>query len=87
MKLKNRGLVYGAAIVLDGIDYVGVGFVTILGDVIDIISIPIMYKLLGNNLLAVLGAVELVPLADIFPSNTLLALIVDFDLFGVAKKK
>lgn len=51
---------------LDLVDWFVVGLIPILGDAVDVIGIAIMYRYAGA--VAVAGAVELIPLADILPT-------------------
>ena len=57
---------------LDLFDYFVVGFIPIIGDIIDIFGMVIFYKYIG--IVALAGAVELIPLADILPTFSALGL-------------
>ena len=55
---------------LDIIDWLAVGFIPILGDIIDIAGSVYFYKMLGP--LGAAGLIELIPGLDILPTFTLL---------------
>lgn len=59
-------------IALDAFDWFVVGFIPILGDVVDVAGIAIFYRYVGVTALG--GAVELIPLADVLPTFTALGL-------------
>ena len=61
---------------LDLVDWVIVGFVPVIGDGLDVLSILFWYWILKSPV-ALVGAIELVPLADVLPTNILLGLYAD----------
>ena len=62
------------AIVSDVLDYVG-GFIPGFGDILDLITIPILFYLTGYNKLMLVGATELIPFVDFIPTYTILVLM------------
>jgi hypothetical protein len=60
---------FAVAIVSDLLDYTAVGSLPIIGDVIDAITLPILYALVGKFSLA--GAIEFIPFADLIPTYTI----------------
>lgn len=60
---------FAVAIVSDLLDYTVVGSLPIVGDIIDAITVPILYALIGKFSLA--GAIEFIPFADLIPTYTI----------------
>ena len=59
------------ALFLDGIDYIG-GFIPGVGDFIDIIG-PLTLYFISKDPIMLGGMLELIPLADLIPTNIALA--------------
>lgn len=76
-KVQNThfGIALLVGIVSDLLDAAGVGLVPGIGDVFDLITMGILYKLLGP--IALLGAVELLPVAvtDALPMFTITVIL------------
>jgi len=76
-KVKNVhwGIALLAAIVLDLLDFAGVGLIPGIGDVFDLIAIAILFKLIGP--LALIGFAELIPVAvtDALPIFTVIVIL------------
>jgi len=65
---RNWALAFLVAGGFDIIDYIiPILSLPIIGDAVDIISIPIMYLLIGNY--AFINTAELIPGADVIPTN------------------
>lgn len=62
------------AIVSDVLDYVG-GFIPGVGDILDLITIPILFYLTGYNKLMLVGAAEFIPFVDFLPTYTILVMM------------
>ena len=62
------------AIISDVLDYLG-GFIPGFGDILDMITIPVLFYLTGYNKLMLVGAAELIPLVDFIPTYTILVLM------------
>ena len=60
----------GAA--FDAIDFLGLGLIPILGDVLDVVAALYFYRFVG--IVGLAGLVELIPLADILPTWTALGI-------------
>ncbi|MGI0019412.1 MAG: hypothetical protein ACREAY_02965 [Nitrososphaera sp.] len=60
---------FAVAIVSDLLDYTAMGSLPVIGDVIDAITIPILYALIGK--FSLFGAVEFIPFADLVPTYTI----------------
>ncbi len=74
MKIPRlRHVLVGVA--LDALDYLALGFTPIIGDFIDLAGAFYFYKVLGPVGLS--SALELVPLADVLPTNILLGIYAD----------
>ena len=58
----------GAA--FDVIDFLGLGLIPIVGDVLDVVAALYFYKFVG--IVGLTGLIELIPLADILPTWTML---------------
>ena len=59
----------------DLFDWVVVGSIPLLGDVVDIIATAFWYMRLGP--LGLVDAVELIPFADVLPTNIVLGYLAD----------
>ena len=57
---------------LDVIDFLGIGLIPILGDVVDVIGALYFYRFVG--VLSLAGLVEIIPLFDILPTFTALGI-------------
>ena len=59
-------------VAFDAIDFLGIGLIPIVGDVIDVVAALYFYKFVG--LVGLTGLVELIPLVDILPTWTALGI-------------
>ena len=64
------------ALFSDGVDLVLVGLIPGIGDVLDLLTIALLYRFLGLYTLG--GLAELIPVVDIFPTYTALVLAAHF---------
>lgn len=71
--MKIRHTLVG--IVLDGLDYLALGLLPVMGDIIDVIGAIYFFKVLGP--IGLVSAVELMPMADVLPTNIFLGLWAD----------
>jgi hypothetical protein len=62
-------------IALDIIDYLGIGLLPILGDLIDLAGIVYFWQVEKLKYYSLIGAVEFIPLADILPTFTFLGIL------------
>ena len=60
---------FAVAIVSDLLDYTAAGSLPVIGDVIDAITVPILYALIGK--FSLFGAIEFIPFADLIPTYTI----------------
>ena len=72
---KGMKTAYTIAIISDLIDYLGIGMIPILGDLVDFITAILLYPYLGVYAFGWL--VEIVPLVDVVPTFTLLVIAYD----------
>ena len=73
MGMRNA---YIAAGILDLIDYLVIGFIPIAGDAADIAGILAMH-FITKNPLYITGLVEIIPGADILPTNLAITYAID----------
>jgi len=59
-------LAFSIAALSDLIDYVG-GFIPVMGDIVDVITLPILFFILQEPLVLA-GAIELIPGVDFVPT-------------------
>ena len=59
-------------VAFDVIDFLGIGLIPILGDVVDVIGALYFYRFVG--VLGLAGLVEIIPLFDILPTFTALGI-------------
>ncbi|MEM1949381.1 MAG: hypothetical protein QXY50_02815 [Candidatus Caldarchaeum sp.] len=59
-------------VLLDLLDWIGVGLIPLLADIADLVGVAYFYRLLGPAALA--GLLELVPLLDTLPTFTALGI-------------
>ena len=67
--LQGRWLLLSAlilALISDTLDFFGVGVMPVLGDALDVFTTVILLPIIGPT--AFLGLLELIPLADLFPT-------------------
>ena len=69
---------------LDFFDWIGLGMIPILADIIDVAAALFWYKITGA--LGLVTLVELVPLADFLPTNIAIGLYADSHTDKEAKK-
>ena len=62
-------------LLFDVFDFLGVGLIPILGDIVDIIATAFWFTKLGPT--GLIAGIELIPLVDILPTNILLGYMVD----------
>jgi hypothetical protein len=62
-------MAFGAAVLNDGLDFAFIGSIPVIGDVIDLASSALLWKLLGKNY-SIPTLVELVPGLDPLPTYT-----------------
>ena len=60
---------------LDMFDWIGIGMIPILGDVVDVVATFYWMSKLGP--IGAFEAIELIPFADILPTNIMLGMMVD----------
>lgn len=70
-------------LVLDAVDWIAVGLIPVLGDIVDVVGAFIWYRLIGP--LGIASLIELVPLVDILPTNMLLGAYADGYIKGRRK--
>ena len=78
--MKFRYVLIGLA--FDIVDWIGIGLIPILFDILDILTMFFWYKQLGTIGLA--DVVELIPGADVLPTNVVLGYLKDKE---VSKRK
>jgi len=66
-------------VLLDLFDYMVLGFLPIVGDLVDGVAALYWLKVLGP--LGLIAAVELIPLADVLPTNIVLGLYADYERY------
>ncbi len=64
-------ILLGIAVVSDLIDYAGIGAVPGIGDILDLLTVGILFPYVGIE--SGIGLIELVPGADFLPTYTALA--------------
>jgi len=65
-------------LLFDVVDWIGLGMIPIIFDVFDILTMFFWYKQLGT--LGLAGVVELIPGADVLPTNVVLGYLKDKEL-------
>ncbi len=71
MKTGIQPLIIGAF--LDVLDYILIGSIPIIGDIVDLIGVAYFWRVLGPFSLA--GLIELMPAFDILPTYTFLGIL------------
>ena len=72
--MKIKYTLFGA--ILDAFDYLVLGFLPIIGDVVDLFGTVCWLTILKSPV-ALVGAIEFIPLADVLPTNIFIGVYAD----------